>query len=150
MKYSKQTTEKICSFLKEGMGRVKAAKSAGVAFSTFHHWCQTKSEFLDAVKKAEDEFFESIKAGCVGNILKATQKAWQAAAWLLERKFPEEFSNSYKFAAQMLKDNEEFEKEIIELVKDYVPKEKRKELIAAFEKRAKMGEAVRSITEPRK
>jgi len=97
---------------------------------------------LDTIKRAEDEFFETLKTNCVLSIVAATKKAWQAAAWLLERKFPEEFSNNYKFAAQMLKENEEFEKEIIALVKDYVPKEKRKELIAAFEQRAKMGRAV--------
>lgn len=151
MKYSKDISDKICQYVKEGNGKAVSAKKAGITYETLRYWCKAKPVFSVELKKAEEEFLDTVETRCFATVLLASvPKTWQAAAWVLERRFPDKYSNSYKFAAQMLKENEELEKEIIELVKDYVPKEKRKELIAAFEKRAKMGEAVRSIAESRK
>ncbi len=43
----------------------------------------TKSEFSSDIKRAEAEF----EGECLGVVQAAAPKSWQAAAWLLERRF---------------------------------------------------------------
>lgn len=61
---------------------------AGIGKSTFYEWIAEFPEFADAIKTAE------VKAK-MRRILRIEQAArdghWQADAWYLERKYPEEF-----------------------------------------------------------
>jgi len=60
----------------------------GISYQTFNEWRKEKSEFSDAIKKAEVE----CKAGRIAVIFKAAEEKWQAAAWWLERRYPQEFA----------------------------------------------------------
>ena len=52
-----------------------------------------KSEFSEAIKKAEAESRDTGKEFAIKAIFKAMQDGkWQAAAWWLERKFKDEFA----------------------------------------------------------
>ncbi len=46
--------------------------------------------FLDAVERAE----AMLRSGCIGNIRVAGVDQWQAAAWLLERRFSAEYART--------------------------------------------------------
>ncbi len=48
--------------------------------------------FSVALKKAEAE----CKVARIATILKASEKSWQAAAWWLERRCPDEYSRTVK------------------------------------------------------
>lgn len=87
MKYCPEIIKEITDNLSLGMGRVDTATLVGINFDTFCQWMQ-KPEFSEAIKKAELQS----KLRCVGIIQKAAITTWQAAAWWLERKMPEEFA----------------------------------------------------------
>ena len=86
MKYGKEITDEIANHIKLGMGRVDACRLANIHYDTFTVWME-KPEFSESIKRAESEF----KQRNVAIIQRAAIKSWQAAAWLLERKFFDEF-----------------------------------------------------------
>lgn len=53
MKYSKELTEKICKHLKIGNTITTTCEAVGIAKSTFYEWMEKKSDFSDAIKKAQ-------------------------------------------------------------------------------------------------
>jgi len=84
--------EKICAALRSGAYRQTAVHYAGISIQAFQEWMAKGREgrpfwrdFLEAVEKAEADFI----IASVGTIRKASTTQWQAAAWMLERKFPE-------------------------------------------------------------
>lgn len=87
MKYGKEMTQDICTFIKDGLGRVDACTMAGIHYDTFREWMK-KPEFSEAIKQAEIGF----KHTNLRIIQKASNRSWQAAAWLMERKFQDEFA----------------------------------------------------------
>lgn len=80
--------ESLCKWLKKGCSYKDACAMEGISYQTFNEWSKEKSEFSDAIKKAEVE----CKAGRIVIILRAADKSWQAAAWFLERRYPAEFA----------------------------------------------------------
>ncbi len=106
MKYSGETITELCKLLEQGNGRVDSCILVGLHYDTFTEWMrgripekllsglndeetkEKKSEFSDAVKRAETK----AKQGMIDIIIKAAPKQWQAAAWYLERKFPNEYA----------------------------------------------------------
>lgn len=64
----------------------------GISYETFRTWQTEKSAFSVALKKAEAE----CKAARIQTILKASEKSWQAAAWWLERRCPDEYGRMVK------------------------------------------------------
>lgn len=93
MKYTPETVQRITAAITELKGRVQASKEAGISYDTFCRWMKEKSDFSEAIKKAEDQARVSGKEFAIMCIFKAMQEGkWQAAAWLLERKFKEEYA----------------------------------------------------------
>jgi len=91
---------KIIESLSKGNGRVQSCHIAGIHFDTFCDWLNEKSprfnsDFSESVKKAENTGKLKIKELCESVILKAAtdsgKPVWQAAAWMLERKFNKEY-----------------------------------------------------------
>ena len=64
----------------------------GISYETFRTWQTEKSVFSVAIKKAEAE----CKVARIQTILKASKKSWQAAAWWLERRCPDEYGRNAK------------------------------------------------------
>jgi hypothetical protein len=89
MKYEKHIIDKILNALADGQGRVRACKIAGIEYQTFMNWYNSKVEFFEAVKKAEEVGYDKIRDVCERKIIE--DRMWQAAAWFLERKFPEKY-----------------------------------------------------------
>ncbi len=95
-KLTAQLQKKICGYIEKGNTFERSCALCDIDQSTFHRWRQrgekTKRgkfyEFCKVVKKAEEKFI----AWNVAIILKAAEdKNWQAAAWILERKYFAEF-----------------------------------------------------------
>lgn len=90
-----QVQDKIVKSLRAGNYRTTSAKVAGVSVSTFYLWLDKGKkgkrgpyiEFMQAVEKAEAEG----QAALVATVNVASKDSWQAAAWILERKYPEEW-----------------------------------------------------------
>ncbi len=64
-----------------------AAKYAGIAESTLHDWRAKKPEFSEQLGQVEGRAVVTLLA----LIQKAAQEDWRAAAWKLEKRYPEEF-----------------------------------------------------------
>jgi hypothetical protein len=92
-KLTPEVQDKIVKALRAGNYRTTAAKVAGIHDATFYNWikwgeAQKKGryfEFFEAVKKAEAEG----EAALIATINVASKDTWQAAAWILERKYPD-------------------------------------------------------------
>jgi len=99
-KDKKEVATIICDSLQKGNGRVVSVDAAGISYETFLDWMNTESprfdsEFSEAIKKAERVKSVTIKETCEAQIFKAAtdkeKPIWQAAAWILERKYPSEY-----------------------------------------------------------
>lgn len=87
MKYNPENCEEFFKRIRLGLSMTDACAIVGISDETYYAWCKNHLEFLEGVKKARAE----CKQMCIATIQKASIKSWQAAAWLLERKHPEEF-----------------------------------------------------------
>jgi transposase len=87
VKYSNDKTDEICKLLETGLRREDAIILADVSETQFYVWLK-KAEFAESIKKAELKN----KQRSIVIIQNASKQTWQASAWWLERKYPEEFA----------------------------------------------------------
>ncbi len=74
--------------LKLGATNVLACQYAGIAETTFYDWLAENAEFSASIEKARS--YAAIDA--LRTIQKARREGqWQSAAWLLERRYPQEY-----------------------------------------------------------
>jgi len=93
-KFTPETRKKILWALRLGNFRRTAAEYAGISERTLADWL-AKGEaddgehaaFLDDVLEAE----QAAEVRALGVIQQAATRDWKAAAWFLERKFPERY-----------------------------------------------------------
>lgn len=94
MKCNKQTIELAEELKKKGVTNIDIVKACNINESTFYRWLNSPSnarekEFSKRLKSAELEY----KTYLTDQVLKAAkERDWKAAAWLLERKYPMEYS----------------------------------------------------------
>ena len=99
MGYPKCTREAIAQavkYRKNGMSNKDIAACIGICERTFYKWLndpksENQRQLGQELKSAEAEF----KAALRSKIIKASDDSWQAAAWMLERGYPEEYSRKY-------------------------------------------------------
>ena len=94
------TVEAICDGIRLGLPNKDAAIRAGISKGTFYEWAAKGaepgtppqySEFLDSLDRARSD----LKANLLERVQDASDKGqWQAATWILARKFPEEFGQT--------------------------------------------------------
>ena len=80
-----QQWENVLKAIASGLNNDDACASAGISRSIFYKKLKDDLDFLDTYKKAKIQF----KLTHINKISKAN--SWQSSAWLLERKFAEEF-----------------------------------------------------------
>ena len=98
-KLSASIQERIVSGIRSGNYAVQAAAAAGVHRSTYYRWLERGKEassgkyrdFFEAVERANGE----AEVSMVAIIRKAAIDKWLAAAWLLERRFPQRWARRY-------------------------------------------------------
>lgn len=91
-KCTKAVVEAICLALQDGLPFESACEFGGISKQTGYDWLKRGNNgeepfltFSDAVKKAQ-----AIGEYALVHIVQsASVKSWQAAAWLLERRFPD-------------------------------------------------------------
>lgn len=87
-KYLPQTVLNLCKWIREGNTYKDACAMEGISYETFRTWEKEKSAFSVAVGRSE----ALCKSDCIALIQKAEKKDWKAAAWILEHRFPQEYS----------------------------------------------------------
>lgn len=104
---TKEVQELICKCIRAGNNLGASAQSAGITPQAMNNWLregQKKKDgkyfyFFQAVKKAEAD----AQVHAVAIIRNAMGKSWQAAAWWLERKVPQEWAKR-EYVEQVNKD----------------------------------------------
>ncbi len=101
-KLNKELIEEICKYIGAGGTNKDACVMANISEAIFYKWLQIgQKDFEENKKTIYVEFFESIKKAQikfklwhVQNISNAAKAGtWTASAWVLERKFYEEYGN---------------------------------------------------------
>jgi hypothetical protein len=88
---TEMTDENIAAILRHvalGIWPDRAAQMHGVSTSTMRMHKQRHPEFVTALEKAEAQ----AESGFHGKILRHTEKHWTAAAWMLERRWPDRWA----------------------------------------------------------
>jgi transposase len=88
---TEMTDDKIEAILRTvrlGLHPDRAAMAHGVSPGTVRSHKKRHPEFATAIKEAE----AAAEQGFLGRILKHTEKQWTAAAWMLERRWPERWA----------------------------------------------------------
>lgn len=71
MKYSKDIVNKICSLIREDSYTIAEICSiVGINKDTFYKWKETKSDFSDSIKKAQNDFDEMLVAEAKKSLVK--------------------------------------------------------------------------------
>ena len=89
-KFTVERQERILDAIRGGNYIETAALAAGVGKSTFYEWLDRYLEFADAVKEAR----AAAELRYLAIVERASAETWQAAAWWLERSFPERWGAS--------------------------------------------------------
>lgn len=100
-----QVQQQIVQHLKVGAYLETAAEAVGIHRTTLFRWIQKGEEaargryrdFYVAVAQAQSEFEIRNQV----TILKAAQTEWRAAAWNLERRFPERYGAQFNAGMRM-------------------------------------------------
>lgn len=123
------TKERLINAIRRGLPIKYACSCAGVGEGTFYKWkqqlgdsssrgnCKEIRELFESIEKAKADFIDSQ----VGNIATAGQKSWQASAWLLERRFPDDFGS--KAEGEDAKDGNSGNDRILASVRELADKE---------------------------
>lgn len=78
----------VLNALKLGLSIKTAAKIVGCTYQTVHNECRRNKAFFARIKEAQG----SCEQALVAMVYKAAQKGqWTAAAWMLERKWPDKW-----------------------------------------------------------
>ena len=85
-----ERVDRVLQGIKLGLPFVHACARAGISQDTFGRWRKQSADFAEEVKKAEAEAI----ARNVTLIQKAAGRSWQAAAWWLERRHPQDFART--------------------------------------------------------
>ena len=122
LKLTPEVLSTIIEGVRLGMTYADAAKAAGIGRSTFYNW-KLKGErgrrglykdLLDKLKAAE---MEGMKAN-LQTIHNASKDSWQAAAWLLERRFPQQWAKTVRNEISGI-EGKPIKITLVEVVKDY-------------------------------
>lgn len=101
LRMTPQREEAILQGLRLGLPRTVAAQSAGVGKDTLRRHCERKPAFRSAVDEAEAQSQSML----LGIILKVAARAlpntWQAAAWMLERRWPELYGRRVRLGVKV-------------------------------------------------
>lgn len=89
--YTPERVQRIVNAIRMGATYKLACKYGGIVESTFYKWKLERKEFSEAIQEAEG-------AAAVGWLAKIEQAAnegtWQAAAWKLERRYPQDYGRT--------------------------------------------------------
>jgi|SRR5579871_6362431 len=87
-KYRPDVVKRITDAIAVGATYEHAAQHGQISYDTFNEWRQSKPEFAEAVSDADARFV----VGQLAKIERAgNEGAWRAAAWKLERRFPQAY-----------------------------------------------------------
>lgn len=117
-KLTPELQAKIAGAIAAGNYQETACELAGIHPSTFYLWMargeggrKPYSEFFEAIKKAE----AAAEAKRIQQITKASDTDWKAAAWYLERRYPDRWGRRDRVSAEIEHSGEVVKREEISI-----------------------------------
>jgi len=116
----------IAKGVRFGLTYEQAANAAGVSAATFYNWKKKAEdgdprflEFLEALKQAEGEG-EYLLAATIAQAAQLDPSQWRAAAFILERRFPERWGRVTRLEAAMLETGaiDMYRAQVVELIQN--------------------------------
>lgn len=100
--------DKAVELKRKGLNDCDIAAAIGVCKQTFSTWInhpktKVQRELAEQLKKAESDY-KAVLLNTIRDAALAKNSFWTAAAWLLERKYPEEYSVNRKCAEDVAPD----------------------------------------------
>ncbi|WP_308615469.1 hypothetical protein [uncultured Enorma sp.] len=82
-----------------GLSNVDICAGLGITKGTFYRWLREddtklKRALKQGLKKAEAEYKETLLQSIMATATREKNPQWTAAAWLLERKYPDEYAQT--------------------------------------------------------
>ena len=117
-KYTPEIVATICDLIRSGNFKNYVAEQVGICRDTFNEWERRYPKFSDLVKSAEGERKETLLQRIQSaSTAPAGSVDWKAAAWILERMYPGEFSlhNRIDLQAEVRVSNDQLRAELAEL-----------------------------------
>ena len=102
-KLTKELVKKAIELKSDGMSDKDICIACGVSQSAFYRWQENggksdlQRELVEGLKKAESNY----KGALLRSIKEQGKKDWRALCWLLERKYPEEYSRVDRVTANV-------------------------------------------------
>lgn len=102
-KLTDELIDEFCTYIENGMSNHDAIDLCDITDTTFYRWLREADErgpkgekpqkykMQRKLKAAIPKAAAAFKAYHVQVITRASKKNWQASAWMLERKFPDEY-----------------------------------------------------------
>ena len=87
-KHTPEVVARIVQAIATGNTRRHSCAYGGISEDAFSAWLKTKPDFAAAIKKAEADAV----VRNVAIIEQAARITWQAAAWWLERRYPDDYA----------------------------------------------------------
>jgi len=86
-----------------GLSNVDICAGLGITEGTFYRWLREddtklKRALKQGLKKAEAEYKETLLQSIMATATREKNPQWTAAAWLLERKYPDEYAQTTRRA----------------------------------------------------
>ena len=96
--------DKFCALVEEGHWLRTAAAACNIDESTVYSWIRRGkagenpyAEFYDQLEQANAK----VEQEALGKVRAAGKKQWKAAAWILERRFPERYGQTVRIEAKV-------------------------------------------------
>ncbi|MFO0658897.1 MAG: hypothetical protein U0165_03550 [Polyangiaceae bacterium] len=91
-----EVSAKICAAIRDGHTFEDSARLAGISKTTFHRWMRRgkREGELSALRSFRVDVEKATldaRVTLVSIIWEASKRDWRAAAWFLERRYPEEY-----------------------------------------------------------
>lgn len=99
----------VIDALESGLGPSQAAQLAGISSGTLSEWVRRgegrddRPASLEFAKFAKDvtRAIAASESALISRIHAATEKDWRAAAWLLERRWPDRWANTHRIEMRL-------------------------------------------------
>ena len=98
-KLTYKMVEQAVEMKSHGLSNVDICAGLGITESTFYRWLREndtklKRALKQGLKNAEAEYKETLLQSIMATATREKNPQWTAAAWLLERKYPDEYAQT--------------------------------------------------------
>ena len=117
-KLTEEGIREAVKLVQSGLNDADVADYLGVAPETFSRWknhpkTELQYQLCQALKAAEVKR----KAALLARVQRASENSWQAAAWLLERRYPQEYAKPDRYHDQGVTEAIQAVRELTESIK---------------------------------